>query len=399
MKNIAVVYPFDTGEKAFSGGVPKVVVSNLIAIHKNGHKPFLILPIGNKGLIRYVENEHPYCAIVPVKFSCLSLYSDTKGFNRYVNISRNFIGFLSGRKRLKKALNEISPELIHYHEVVNFLFLDLYEKAKVILHLHSYRFTGYGRTINYIMKKVNRNADLLLSPTNSILEALGEKIHTKSLQLNTPYLELEAPNKVGEIDTRFSDLEAMRASGKIIFSFVGRICSIKRIDHFIEALINISPDLKNKTVFVIVGGVNTDGDRQYQDFLKKKIRKHKLGENVKFLGYVNPIESLLPHIDYGVILSESEAVPMIGIEYMRYRIPIIAYKAPGITDFMIDRKNGFLVNNGDKKDLVSCLEMAIDLDDSTIKDFQQLIEEIYRKYTLEEFTKSLNEIYERTIKD
>ena len=96
---IVVIYPYETGNKAFSGGVPKVVVSNLIAIKNNGNNPYLILPEDNSGLISFLEKEHPYCNIIPISFNSLSLYSDTKGIGRYLSILRNLKGFILGKKK------------------------------------------------------------------------------------------------------------------------------------------------------------------------------------------------------------------------------------------------------------------------------------------------------------
>ena len=93
MNKVIVFYPYETGENAFSGGVPKVIVSNIIAIKKNGDIPFLILPIDNLGLISFIEREHSYCEVVPVNFKSLSLFSDTKGFSKFISIYINIKGF------------------------------------------------------------------------------------------------------------------------------------------------------------------------------------------------------------------------------------------------------------------------------------------------------------------
>ena len=89
MKKIIVLYPFETGANAFSGGVPKVIISNIIAINKNGDKPFLVLPEDNLGLISFVEDECSFCEIIAVKFKSLSSFSDTKGLSRYISIFKH----------------------------------------------------------------------------------------------------------------------------------------------------------------------------------------------------------------------------------------------------------------------------------------------------------------------
>lgn len=384
MKKIIVFYPYETREKAFSGGVSKVVISNIIAINAMGHKPILILPFKNKGLIEFVTKNFPYCEVYPLKFNTLSLFSDTKGLIRYVKVLLNMFNFIKGWYQLSKTFKTIAPDIIHYHEVVNFPYLGMYKKAKVILHLHSYRFIEYKRLLPYILNKINKNVHLVISPTKSILEGIKEKLKVKSIVLNTPYLDL----KTLETDTSQINWE----KEVIRFSFVGRICSIKRIHHFLLSLAKLPNNLLQKIEFEIIGGVNTKGDEQYLDELKKIITNKNLSEQVIFRGYINPIEKVLPLIDYGVILSESEAVPMIGIEYMKYNIPIIGYDVPGINDFLFNKVNGFLIPNGNIEDLTNVLKNIISGEFSNL-DFKENISNEYKKYTIDSFILSLQKIY------
>lgn len=392
MRRIVVLYPYDTGENAFSGGVPKVAVSNLIAINNIGDIPYLVLPEGNTGLIKFIKENYAYCHVVPVKFKHLSLFSDSKGFFRYLSILKNLVCFYAGYKYLKKAIRKISPDIIHFHEVINFPILSISPYAKVVLHLHSYRFTSYGRMLDYIIKRINYNADIVISPTKSILQALSHSLKTPSVVVDTPYLEIKDNEKSIANNNIIDELKVYKKSGKIVFSFVGRICSIKRINHFIDAINNLPALLKEKVFFSIVGGTNNVGDVQYKDFLTSKVIEYELQDIVKFHGYVNQIESILPYIDYGVILSESEAVPMIGIEYMRFNIPIIGYNAPGISDFLIDKVNGFLISNSNIEELSNVVEKILNKKYSQL-DFKSLIPQTYERHTIDKFSVALNKLY------
>ena len=392
MKKIIVFYPYETGKNAFSGGVPKVIVSNLIAIKNNGDEPYLILPTENNGLISFLEKEHHYCNIIPINFKSLSLFSDTKGFGRYTGIIKNLKGFIFGRKNLKKAVAKINPDVIHFHEVINFPLLNIFPRAKVVLHLHSYRFTSYGVLLDLILKSINKNCNLVISPTKSILNALGDKLKVKSIVIDTPYLDLNVVDINKKNNPIYNQLLKDKKSGKIIFSFVGRICSIKRIDHFIKAISKLDNNIKSKIVFSIVGGTNTEGDITYKKELETLIKKNNLSDIVIFHGYINPIESILPTIDYGIILSKSEAVPMIGIEYMRFNIPIIGYNAPGINDFLVNGKNGYLLKNGSINDLSKKLQIILSNFESQY-DFKNSIPQIFERHTIEKFASKLKSIY------
>jgi len=391
-KKIVILYPYNTGEKAFSGGVPKVAISNIIAVQNSGYVPYLVLPLENQGLITFVNEHHPYCNVIPVNFRSLSLFSDTKGIKRYINIIKNIIGYYRGKRELKKAIRSIAPDIIHFHEIINFPLLNVFSNAKIILHLHSYRFTGYEKMLQIILKRVNKHCDFIISPTKSILEALGNSIKVPSLVIDTPYLELQETLLSEDNKALKDELISLKTNDKVIFSFVGRICSIKRIDHFIEAIHNIDHASKSKIIFSIIGGTNTSGDIEYKKYLTSKIKEFGLENVVRFYGYVNPIEIILPFVDYGVILSESEAVPMIGIEYMRFNIPIIGYNAPGISDFLINNKNGYLLENGEVQNLTQKLKDILN-DNKRNMDFEESIPEIFKRHTIVEFTKAIRNLY------
>ena len=107
MKKVAVVYPYDTGKSAFSGGVSKVAVSNLIAIQENGYQGYLLLPHGNSGLITYVKEAFPDIEVIPVDFEILKLYVDTKGILKYLNVTKTIYNFFLRKKNLKKKLPKL----------------------------------------------------------------------------------------------------------------------------------------------------------------------------------------------------------------------------------------------------------------------------------------------------
>lgn len=388
---VLIYYPYSTGKNAFSGGVSKVIVSNIKAVFNNGDEPFLILPATNDGLIDFLADECPYCKVIPLQIESLSLYSDTKSVYRYVQMIKGLYRFALSRKILKKEFKKINPDVIHFHEIINFPILQLCRSAKIVLHVHSYRFFSYKTLLPIIMRYVNKYADILISPTQSIIDGFGDSLNKPIVLVNTPYLELKTDAKHNLDDVK-DIVNLSEKKEKVIFCFAGRICSIKRVDHFLKACSSLDDVYRNKIHFCIVGGSNVYGDILYKDNLLAIIKENKLENNVSFMGYISPIEKILPYIDYGVVLSESEAVPMIGIEFMRFNIPIIGYKAPGITDFLFENINGILIENGNIKELESILKSIIS-NKIRKESFNNNIETEFKKYTLGSFELALKDIY------
>lgn len=392
MKKVVVVYLYDTGKSAFSGGVSKVVVSNLIAIQAKGYQGYLLLPQGNSGLISYVKKTFTNIEVVPVDFESMKLYVDTKGVGRYFNIVKSVCQFLIKKKNLKRALKNISPDIIHYHEVISFPFLGYYKAAKVVLHIHSYRFFSHKLLLPIMFNYINKYATVLLSPTNSISKAAGKLTSKPIVHLDTPYLDLGMAEYTPSEYVK--DFVRIKKEGKILFAFIGRLCSIKRIDHFIKALSFLDKSVKDNIAYCIIGKANTKGDELYLSDMIHYIEENKLSEYIHFYGYINPIEQILDYIDVGVLLSESEAVSMVGIEMMKYDIPILGYEVPGVCDFIVPNVNGYLVTNGDIKKLAKVIQNIIN-DKLSIDSLKSSISEEFEKYSLDNFMKNIDLIYKK----
>ncbi len=190
------------------------------------------------------------------------------------------------------------------------------------------------------------------------------------------------------------DFVRIKKEGKILFAFIGRLCSIKRIDHFIKALSFLDKSVKDNIAYCIIGKANTKGDELYLSDMIHYIEENKLSEYIHFYGYINPIEQILDYIDVGVLLSESEAVSMVGIEMMKYDIPILGYEVPGVCDFIVPNVNGYLVTNGDIKKLAKVIQNIIN-DKLSIDSLKSSISEEFEKYSLDNFMKNIDLIYKK----
>ncbi len=387
MKKVVVFYPYDTGKMPFSGGVAKVAVSNIIACHINGDMPYLVLPSGNTGLIQFVKDNYPYCEVRPVSFNTLALFSMTKNkWKRFVLIVKNTINHFKGRNALRKCLENIKPDVIHYHEIVCYNILHLYTDCKIVLHMHSYVFVQNRLVKPRVIRSINKYADVVIAPTKSIMEARSSEINN-IVRVKTPYLNLSTGKKLNEDLAK--ELTEMKKN-HVLFGYVGRICRIKRIDHFLKALSLLPEEKRTRVKYIIIGGCNTVGDQDYKKELESIINENGLQDNIVFVGYIDPIEAILPYIDYGAMLTESEAMPMVGVEYLKYGIPTIGYNAPGINDFVVDGEDGFLVNNGDIEDLSNNICRALE---KPAKEFENSINAIFKGYSVESFAESLKNIY------
>ena len=113
----------------------------------------------------------------------------------------------------------------------------------------------------------------------------------------------------------------------------------------LEKIVEIAKQFK-KIDFIIVG----DGP------LKNKLKKRK-PKNVILLGHKKNVNEILKSCDAFMLLSDHEGAPIVVYEAMAAGVPVITTDIGGISDFIKNRKTGFLVKN--TAEAKSALKLAI----------------------------------------
>ncbi len=176
--------------------------------------------------------------------------------------------------------------------------------------------------------------------------------------------------------------------------FVGRICVVKQIHYMIQAIAGLNDEEKKKVKFFVIGKPNFDPDYVYFDELKKYIADKHIENNVMFLGYKNNVDEYMQKADVGVLISESEAISMAGIEYLHNSLPIIGFDNPGINETIEDNVDGVLVPNGDVEGLKNAIRRFFDTDTlATMK--RAAYEQCELNFSMEAFKRRLLKYYKQ----
>jgi glycosyltransferase involved in cell wall biosynthesis len=132
--------------------------------------------------------------------------------------------------------------------------------------------------------------------------------------------------------------EAIRPSfsDRNLLIYAGQIIRGKGVDLLLRALAQV----KSKFELVILGDGNSKAS------CEKLSRDLGLSDRVRFAGFIPQAELTAYYRDAsGVVLSSvwPEPIATIGLEVMRHGLPVIAFDAGGISDWLIDGHNGRLV--------------------------------------------------------
>lgn len=185
-------------------------------------------------------------------------------------------------------------------------------------------------------RKLNYVVDRLMSP-------LSDKIVTVSEFDRQQYVKYQklpedkVINIYNGIDTtRFTnDLsrsDACNLAGlpehKILLGLIGRLANQKNHLALLKAFQQLPTDIQNKSLCVFIGS------GELELLLKEKVVEMDLKDRVRFLGERRDIPILLQALDLLVLPSHWECLPMILIEALAAKCPIIATNVGGVPEIV-----------------------------------------------------------------
>lgn len=176
---------------------------------------------------------------------------------------------------------------------------------------------------------------------NTKLIAVGEMVK-KNL---TEYFEIPAKqvsvihNAVKAFDGSINSVEVLqaeRSNGKVLIGNIGRLSEQKGMTYFLDAAA-ITSKTHPEALFVVVG----DGELKTQ--LEEKALQLGLQKNVLFLGYRNDIQNVMSQLDFIVLSSLWEGLPLTPIEAFSVSKTVIGTAVDGTPEIIRDDVDGYLV--------------------------------------------------------
>ena len=155
-------------------------------------------------------------------------------------------------------------------------------------------------------------------------ELLKNGFDRQRIEIHAPVPRMGDPN----LRSSFSD--------RNLIIYAGQIIRGKGVDVLLEALALL--DVKFECVIL--------GDGNHKAYCEELSRKLGLTDRVHFKGFIPQDELKGYYRECSVVALTSlwpEPIATIGLEVMRYALPVVAFDAGGIRDWLLDGHNGFLV--------------------------------------------------------
>lgn len=193
---------------------------------------------------------------------------------------------------------------------------------------------------------------------NTKLIAVGEMVK-KNL---TEYFEIPAKqvsvihNAVKAFDGNINPVEILQAEhakGKVLIGNIGRLSEQKGMDYFLDAAA-ITSKIYPEAFFVLVG----DGELKMQ--LEEKAIQLGLQKKVLFLGYRNDIQNVMSQLDFIVLSSLWEGLPLTPIEAFSVGKTVIGTAVDGTPEIIRDGVDGYLIPSCDSTRLAEKINNLIE---------------------------------------
>ena len=314
------------------GGVEKVIMELSLRLVRTGNQVCILTLSTN------AKNEEVFQGIHIIRVNAFDLTKIT-GFQSAISLRMWKIG--------KDLINEFKPDIIHLHNRFFFSTLIgiLLKKGTNIplittLHLGSIDYIkgvkGFfiKKIEKYMIRKINQYSKIVTAVSNNVKEN-GIKLGISSKKC------VVIPNGV---DLQFFSMEYSDNEKPRNVVFIGRLLTNKGPQILLQSaklIIKKIPDIQ----------LNIVGDGPQRANLEKFVKSNNLSNNVKLLGKLDDIRSIMKKSDLYVRPSLLDGMPLGVLEAMAAKLPIIATNIAGTSELIETGKTGHLVTANDAKDL------------------------------------------------
>ncbi len=264
--------------------------------------------------------------------------------------------------KLRSLLRTYKPDLIHTNGLkMNLLGLWARPKGvRVVWHLHDY--VGNRPITAALMRRFASGCSTVLINSQSVLEDVRKTCpQVQNLSLFYGSVDVERFSPSGpklDLDT-LAGLPSADAN-VVRVGLVGTLASWKGHKVFLKAL-SLLPRGAPVRGYVIGGPIYDTEDSQHSlEELRSVAGELKLGDRVGFTGYIDDAASAFRSLDVVVHASTSpEPFGLVLIEAMACGRPVIASKAGGPTEIIVEGENGFFHTPGDPVSLADRIEELV----------------------------------------
>jgi glycosyltransferase involved in cell wall biosynthesis len=250
--------------------------------------------------------------------------------------------------QIRKIIKTQRPDLVNTHTskagiLGRVATKSVSRKTPVVHTFHGHLIYGYfarykSMIFTLIEKSMSRYTDTAIAVTaetkNSLIKlGIGRKLSWRIIQIGIPARVVTQPQPTEQ-------------ALKILW--IGRFTQIKDPSLAVKTIKNLSNTAPGKFELTMVG----EGE------LYGQVKNEAVGLPIKFTGWLtNPFEKI-SSFDLLLITSKNEGLPLVMLEAANFGKPTLSKNVGGVSEFITDNKNGYLVNGNENELVQKIMELS-----------------------------------------
>ena len=347
-------------------------------------------------ICKNLKNYEPVVVCGGEELSNIFKESNIKSYNIKFS-TKNLLGSANSLSKIIKSEN---IKIVHAHDniasLVSYLAKRIFNlDVKIVSHIHNcYPFlkgNGVNKKIDkYLRNKYDFNitcgkivTDFYKYNTDYFNE---NKNLTLSNAMDIKYITNVDKRDINEIVKKYNI-----PSNKKVLGFIGRLDEQKGIIPFINELSKYKDEFNDSVILLV-------GNGYQEEQIKALIKKLNLENLFILTGFQENIKCFYPVIDIFFLPSLYEGLPMVLLEAMAFKRPIISMNVGSIKEVIINKETGILINQGNYEEFIKQL-IRIKNDDILKKKLAlNGFEYINENYNIENYEDKIRSLYKELIK-
>jgi glycosyltransferase involved in cell wall biosynthesis len=244
-----------------------------------------------------------------------------------------------------RVLTEEYPDVLHTHlpraDLAGAFAQFLNPSVVWVCSVHAiYSEDWSGRWTLPLIKRLWRKADAIICISHAVKDWVVQQ-GVPSEKARVIHYGIETEQFV-QPKVRFR--EEWNLSGHAVIGSIGRLEPRKNHECLIAAMPYVCKSVPK--ALLLIAGHDPWG---YDETLRRLIDRLGLGTNVKLVGFQSNVPSFLAAIDVFAFATKSEGFGQVLVEAMAAGKPVVAGRIPPLTEIVVDRETGLLVEPGKPK--------------------------------------------------
>lgn len=304
---------------------------------------------------------------------------ENKGIKHYTipdPEKKNIKNLISITKTVKRIIRDERISVIHTHHRMTALYTQLLCIKRSCVIINTSHTSFYDKKL--LTHIAFRDFNLIAcgeGVKKSLVGALGFNPDRITVICN-------GVKKNNEEKKPIKEIENARKQGKHIFAVIGRLSEEKGVAYLIKAI----PLLKTQKICCVVVGNGPEEKRLQQLVIELGVE-----DKVYFLGFRKDVSNVISQSDYLVQPSLQEGLPLVPIEAFAEGKTVIGTEIDGISEIIINNRNGILVPAGNEIELAKAIDYMNSIDRAILE--KEARETYERKYSFDVFANGYIDYY------